>query len=375
MPSSIYRQVCCNVCDMDIQLLHRAKILIVDDEADNIALVREILRRDGYTAIYSTTDPCEVKNLMQELEPDLILLDLHMPRLNGFGVMQQVKEQAEEQVNNSNRHPLFLPIMVVSGDYNQDVKKRALASGAKDFLPRPFDSVEIKLRIQNLLEARFLQIQLQEQNDVLEERVCERTKELEQAHLKVKEAQIEIITRLAVAGELHDNETGEHTQRVSLVASLIAQNMGMGPEEVELLRRAAPLHDVGKIGVADPILLKKSGLTQGEFNVIKDHCRIGAHVLSGGNADLVKMAEVIALTHHERWDGKGYPQGLKGEEIPLVARILSVADVFDALTHERPYKKAWSVEAAVEEIRNQSGKQFDPQAVEAFLSLPHEELL
>jgi putative two-component system response regulator len=352
---------------VDAQLLRQSKILIVDDQISNINLLRDILRFNGYTAVYSTTDPREAVKLVETIHPDLILLDLQMPELDGFGVMEQVR-----QLDNSE---IFLPILVVSGDYAQEIKQKALASGAKDFLPRPFDAIEIELRIENLLEARILQLQLKQQNDELEERVHERTVDLELAHLEVKEAQIEIISRLAVAGELHDNETGDHTRRVSLVASLVAQNLGMAPERVEILRRAAPLHDVGKIGVPDPVLLKPGALTPGEFEQIKAHCRIGAQVLSGGSADLVKMAEVIALTHHERWDGSGYPQGLRGEEIPLESRILAVADVFDALTHERPYKEAWTPEAAVEEIKSQSGKQFDPQVVEAFLNLPHAELL
>jgi putative two-component system response regulator len=265
--------------------------------------------------------------------------------------------------------------MVVSGDYSSEVKMRALASGAKDFLTRPFNAIEIQLRIQNLLEARFLQLDLQQQNELLEEHVRVRTEELEVAQLGVKEAHIEIIVRLALAGELRDNDTGEHTKRVSLVASLIAQNLGLPPEQIELLRRAAPLHDVGKIGVADPVLLKPGRLSEEEFELIKAHCAIGAQVLSGGNAELVQMAERIALTHHEHWDGSGYPQGLKGEEIPLEARILAVADVFDALTHERPYKPAWTARDAVEEIKRQSGRHFDPHIVEAFLNLPHDELL
>lgn len=352
---------------MDSNLLRQATILIVDDEISNIRLVKDILGFHGYTAIHSTTDPRYALSLIEEIRPDLILLDLHMPDVDGFEVMRQVRNSDDSEV--------FLPIMVVSGDYSQEVKQQALASGAKDFLRRPFDAIEIELRIRNLLEARFLQLQLKQHNEELEERVFQRTSELDQAHLEVKEAQIEIISRLAVAGELHDNETGEHTQRVSLVASLIAQSLGQPAEQVELLRQAAPLHDVGKIGVSDPILLKQGPLTPVEIELMKTHCRIGAQVLSGGSAELVKMAEVIALNHHERWDGTGYPQGLRGESIPLVARILSVADVFDALTHERPYKEAWPVDAAVAEIQNQSGKQFDPQVVEAFLTLPHQELL
>jgi putative two-component system response regulator len=352
---------------IDSQLLRRAKILIVDDEPANIALLEDILRVDGYTKLRSTVNPHLALPTAKEFEPDLIVLDLHMPGMDGFAVMQQVQE-----INNQ---PVALPIFVVSGDYSPDTKRQALSCGAKDFLTRPFDAIEIQLRIQNLLESRFLQLQLLEQNEVLEERVCERTQELEQAQLDVKEAHIEIIMRLALAGELHDNETGEHTRRVSLTASLIAQNLNMAPEDIEQLRRAAPLHDVGKIGVADPILLKPARLSDNEYQVIKEHCRIGAQLLSGGNAELVKMAERIALAHHEHWDGSGYPHGLKGEEIPLEARILAVADVFDALTHERPYKDAWNIQNAVEEIKKQSGKQFDPQVVEAFLSLPHEDLL
>lgn len=352
---------------MNFYLLQHAKILIVDDEISNIHLVQDILGFHGYTQLHSTTDPRQALTLIHEIQPDLILLDLHMPHIDGFEVMRQARrsESAED----------ILPIMVVSGDYSQEVKQQALASGAKDFLRRPFDSIEIHLRIQNLLEARFLQLQLKQHNEDLEERIYQRTSELDQAHLEVKEAQIEIISRLAVASELHDNDTGQHTLRVSLVASLIAQSLGLPAEQVELLRRAAPLHDVGKIGVSDPVLLKQGPLTPEEIEVMKTHCRIGAQVLSGGSAELVKMAEVIALNHHERWDGQGYPQGLRGESIPLMARILSIADVFDALTHERPYKVAWTVEAAVAEIQIQSGKQFDPQIVEAFLTLPHHELL
>lgn len=347
--------------------MRRSKILIVDDQSSNISLLRDILHFNGYTAVYSTTNPIEAVTMVETMHPDLILLDLQMPELDGFGVMERVRQLDQSQI--------FLPILVVSGEYAQEVKQKALASGAKDFLPRPFDAIEIELRIENLLEARHLQLQLKKQNDALEERVQERTIDLEQAHLEVKEAQIEIISRLAVAGELHDNETGDHTRRVSLIASLIAQNLGLPSERVETLRRAAPLHDVGKIGVPDPVLLKPGSLSESEFELMKTHCRIGAQVLSGGSAELVKMAELIALTHHERWDGKGYPQGLEGEEIPLESRILAVADVFDALTHERPYKEAWTPEAAVAEIKSQSGKQFDPQVVEAFLNLPHSELL
>lgn len=330
-------------------------------------MLKDILRMSGYTNIHGSSKPTEVRGLVEELHPDIIVLDLHMPELDGFGVMEEVKQIDEEQI--------YLPILVVSGDYAPEVKQRALSSGAKDFLNRPFDVIEIQLRIQNLLEARFLNLKLQEQNHGLEDAVYERTHELEQAHLDLKEAEIEVIARLARAGEYHDNDTAQHTQRVSLIASLIAQTLGLEAADVELLRRVAPLHDVGKIGVPDSILLKSEKLTTLEFETIQKHCHIGAQMLSGGQAKLVQMAEQIALTHHENWDGSGYPQGLSGEEIPLEARILTVADVFDALTHDRPYKDAWPVGAALEEIRALSGRKFDPKVVEAFLTLPHADLL
>lgn len=203
---------------------------------------------------------------------------------------------------------------------------------------------------------------------ILEERVQERTAELAQS-------QIEILSRLARAAEYRDDDTGQHTQRVAHTATLLAQSLGLPMEQVELIHQAAPLHDVGKIAISDLILLKPGKLTDEEFDMMKTHSPIGAAMLSNGHSEVVQMAECIAGAHHERWDGRGYPQQLSGEQIPLEGRIIAVADVFDALTHERPYKKAWSVAETVTEIARQSGKQFDPQVVEAFLKLTHEDLV
>ncbi len=203
---------------------------------------------------------------------------------------------------------------------------------------------------------------------LLEQRVQERTEELAQS-------QIEILSRLARAAEFRDDDTGQHTQRVAHTAALLAHSLGLQSEQVELIRQAAPLHDVGKIAISDMILLKPGKLTDEEFATMKSHAALGAALLSDGHSEVVQLAERIAGAHHERWDGKGYPQRLAGEQIPLEGRILAIADVFDALTHERPYKKAWSVAEAVAEITRQSGQQFDPQVVKAFLSLPHEDLL
>ncbi|HEX4835940.1 MAG TPA: HD domain-containing phosphohydrolase [bacterium] len=327
-------------------LSKNARILIVDDQEANVRLLEGILKRAaGYHALRSTTDPREVMSLYVEFQPDLILLDLHMPHVDGFGVMDQLKEIVPEDV--------FLPILVLTADVTPEAKQRALASGAKDFLAKPFDPTEVLLRIKNLLETRTLHLELRAQ--------------LSDAHL-------EVIDRLAIAAEYRDDETGEHIKRVGQTSALVARALKLPPEQVLLIRRAATLHDVGKIGIPEHILLKPGRLTPDEFNVMKSHTTIGAKILSGGQFPLLQMAEVIALTHHERWDGSGYPRGLKGEAIPLLGRIVAVADVFDILTHPRPYKKAWLAEEAIAELQRAAGTQFDPSVVEVFLGL-HEDTL
>jgi putative two-component system response regulator len=334
-----------------------AGILIVDDKVANIRLLEGILGRAGYTRIASTTDPREVLEVFTGLQPDLLLLDLMMPHLNGFEVMEQLKALIPGGD--------YLPILVLTADVTGEVKRRALSAGAKDFLIKPFDTVEVLLRIDNLLKTRLLYLQLREQNHLLDEKVRERT-------LSLERAQIEILERLAAAAEFRDDETGRHTHRVGQVSSMIAHALSLPAAEVELIGQAAPLHDVGKIGIPDRILLKPGKLTVREFEVMKRHTTIGARMLANGHSDLIQMAECIALMHHERWDGTGYPGKLLGEDIPLVGRIVSVADVFDALTHERTYKTAWPVEEALVEIERQRGRQFDPRVAEAFLSLPVE---
>jgi putative two-component system response regulator len=289
-----------------------------------------------------------------------LLLDLHMPGLSGFNVMEQLKGIIGDDI--------YFPILMLTGDVSTSVKQRALEGGAKDFLTKPFDVAEVLLRIRNLLESRFLHLQLQDQNQMLEVKVRERTGDLEAARL-------EILHRLSQAAEFRDDETGQHTQRVGRISSLLAQEIGLADEKVQLVRLAATLHDVGKIGIPDAILLKPAGLTPDEFSVMTTHTRIGGQILSGSRSPLLQLAEQIALTHHECWAGRGYPEGCSGDDIPIAGRIVSVADVFDALTHRRPYKRAWSVEEAAAEIERLSGSKFDPQVVEAFLRLFQQGLL
>ena len=337
---------------MQEEMFQTAKFLLVDDELANVRLLERHLGKWGCNHIKSTTDSRQVSALYSQFQPDIILLDLMMPHLDGFQVMEQLKPLIAEGV--------YLPILVLTADITPQARQKALSGGAKDFLTKPFDAIELLLRVRNLLETRFLHLQLSNQNWVLEAKVRERTQELE-------ESQLEILERLARAAEFRDDDTGQHTYRVGHDSALLAQALELPADRVDLIRRTAPLHDIGKIGIPDDILLKPGGLTPEEFDFMKTHAVIGAALLAGSHSDLVRMAENIALTHHERWNGTGYPQGLRAEAIPLEGRIVAVVDVFDALTHERPYKKAWPVEEAIAEIMRQSGQQFDPRVVDAFL--------
>ena len=327
-----------------------ARILIVDDEDANVEFLQRILTRAGFVRVESTTDSRQAADLYVQHRPDLILLDLHMPHLTGLEVMDQLNEIAEAS---------YLPILILSGDLTPEARRDALSRGAKDFVNKPFQQDELLLRIKTLLETRLLYIQIQSQNQLLEAKVRERTREL-------VEAQIEIIERLAIAAEFRDDNTGQHTQRVGQMSSLLARQLGLPDSQVSLIARAAPLHDVGKIGVPDTILLKMGKLTTAEFEVVKQHTAIGARILSGGKFPLLRLAEEIAFTHHERWDGGGYAN-IRGHDIPLCGRIVAVADVFDALTQQRPYKPAWPVAEAIAEIDRQRDRQFDPGVVDAFL--------
>ncbi|MDQ3645859.1 MAG: response regulator [Actinomycetota bacterium] len=333
--------------------LARARLLIVDDQQTNVTLLERLLRREGYNDVIGLTDPREVSAFMDGWRPDLVLLDLQMPHLDGYGVLEELRGSIPAGE--------YLPILVLTADISPETKRKALSAGAKDFLSKPFDPVEVLLRIRNLLESRFLHLQLKGQNEILDARVRERTSDLE-------DARAEILERLAVAAEFRDDDTGQHTKRVGESSALVAQAMGLPGEVVELFRRAAPLHDVGKIGIPDRILLKPGKLTKEEFEIVKTHTVIGARILSGSTVPLLLCAEEIARTHHEHWDGRGY-DGLVGADIPVSGRVVAVADVFDALTHDRPYKHAWPIEQAVDEITHQRGAHFDPVVVDAFLEV------
>lgn len=327
--------------------LQNSSIILVDDEPANVRLLEKILGRAGYGDVRSTTDPRTVVPQINQRRPDLLIMDLHMPHINGFEILEQINKVVPERS--------FFPVLVLTADRTEPTEERALKAGARDFLTKPFRISEALLRIRNLLEIRSF-------HRLLEERVEHTTRAYEHS-------QFEILERLAQAAEFRDDDTGEHTRRVGEASSRLAGRLDLHPVDVELIRRAAPLHDVGKISIPDAILLKPGRLTAEEFEVMKSHASSGAKLLAGGKSELIRMAEEIALCHHERWDGRGYPGGLAGEEIPMAARIVAVVDVYDALSSDRPYRAAWPREVVLEEIRKGSGTHFDSSIVEAFLDM------
>jgi putative two-component system response regulator len=340
--------------------LRRARILLVDDEPANIVLLRRLLERAGYCRLAETTDPQQAVPLYQSFNPDLICLDLHMAPLDGFGVLEQLAPLIP--------HGSYLPILMLTSDSSAAAKQRALSLGARDFVTKPFDPDEVMLRIRNLLVPRFMHLELAGYNQVLEQQVRARTRALEDSGL-------EVLERLARAAEFRDDATGQHARRVGQVAGRLAELAGVARTGAEVIARAAPLHDIGKIGVPDHILLKPGKLTPEEFEIMKRHAGVGAEILAGGRTTLIRTAAEIAHHHHERWDGAGYPAGLHGDAIPLEARLVALADVFDALTHSRPYRGAWPLPDVLHEIDRQAGGLFDPLLVKEFMRLPHPELI
>lgn len=334
--------------------LGACRILVVDDEPLNVRVLERMLKGAGFEDVVSTSDSREALSLFREVQPDLVLLDLRMPHLDGFEILGSLRMAIPP--------PHDLPVLVLTGDATSDVRERILLAGARDFITKPFEMTEVLLRIRNLLEARALHLRLQEHNESLEDRVRVRTREL-------AEAQVEILNRLALAAEYRDDVTGRHAERVGFLAARLGHEVGMVEDEVDRLRRAATLHDVGKIGIPDAILMKPGALSREEFDLIRSHTEIGGRILSGSRFPILRMAREIALSHHERWDGTGYSQGRAGRDIPLVGRLVAVADVFDSLTHARPYKVAMAVPDAAEMIVEGADSHFDPEVVEAFIRL------
>ena len=322
----------------------KARILVVEDNETNVALLEAILDGDGYTNISSTTDPRKVKALFQKWRYDLVVLDMQMPHMDGLEVMEQLRLVTELD---------YMPVLVLTADTNPETRLQALEIGAKDFIAKPFEHAEFLHRVRNMLEVRLLYKRQRWQAEHFEAMVRERTTELH-------ETRLEIIRRLGRAGEYRDNETGMHIMRMSKGCQRLALAAGLDENQAALILQASPMHDVGKIGIPDRILLKPGRLEGEEWEIMKTHAEIGAKILEGHSSDIMELARSIALSHHEKWDGSGYPYGSKDVAIPIEGRIAAVCDVFDALTSERPYKKAWSVEDGMDFIKDNAGSHFDP---------------
>ncbi|RPJ67697.1 MAG: response regulator [Acidobacteria bacterium] len=335
-------------------------ILLIDDTPANLGLLARHL--SGYRTHLAGDGEEAFKALDAGLRPDLILLDVMLPGQDGFEVCRRLKADATLRE---------VPVIFMAG-IGADHETSGFAAGGVDFITKPFNHEVVRARVDTHLALANARRRLAEDKAILEEQVAQRTEQLAEALKAVNQSSLETIVRLARAAEYKDEDTGEHVLRMSYYAAAIARRLGLAAHFTGLLLRAAPMHDIGKIGIPDRVLLKRGPLTPDEREIIKRHPEIGAKILSGSHADVMMLGEVCALTHHERWDGTGYPRGLGGADIPLPGRILAVADSFDALTSRRPYKEAWSVEDSFAALRDLRGEAYDPQVVDAFFEAQHE---
>ncbi len=327
----------------------RNTILLVDDIPANIKILVGTLR-ENYRLIVATNGADAIK-AAHEKKPDLILLDVMMPEMDGYEVCKRLKD-AEETVD--------IPVIFVTAMNDEKDETRGFLLGAVDYIIKPVNPVIVKARVRTHISLRVAQRELQKHRDELEEMVLERTREL-------RETQIEITNRLVQAAEYHDHQTSRHITRMAHYCVILGRAHGAKEHELTLLFHASAMHDIGKLGISDAILHKKGTLTPDEFEEMKRHTLIGADLLYGADNELMNMAHLIALTHHEKWDGTGFPLGLRGDEIPFFGRIAALCDVFDALSSKRPYKEAWPLEEAKKVIVEQKGIHFDPYVVELFL--------
>ncbi|MFH1138948.1 MAG: HD domain-containing phosphohydrolase [Pseudomonadota bacterium] len=340
------------------------QVLIVDDEDAVCRLLKRILQKGGYSCA-TASNAKEAREVLAGSTFQLMLCDINMPGESGLSLVEKVRAD----------HPDIAVIMVTAVEDHR-VAQHAINLGVYGYLIKPFEINEILINVASAMRRRELEINARQYQASLVSEVDARTQELHEAMdrlkivlSKLESASLDTIIRLSLAAEYKDEDTGSHILRMSNYAAALARKLDLGEKVVQWVLYASPMHDVGKIGIPDKILLKPGPLDPDEWNLMKQHTTIGAKILSGGDFGFLRLAEVIAHTHHEKWDGAGYPRGLKGKEIPLVGQIVSMADVFDALTSERPYKKAFSLEKSYRIIRESAGSQFRPDLVEAFFDI------
>lgn len=346
------------------QTVKQARILIIDDNLQNIKLLLEQLKDEGFcnlTGEVNSRRALEVyftKMGQEEMLFDLILLDIMMPGVDGFGVIDGIRSNC-----------LVTPILALTARQDQDTRNRALEKGVSDFITRPFNIKELVLRIEVHLKAHFNTKRLENHTLTLDSLVYERTKELEQANQNLTDNYYDMLWRMALMAEFRDNETALHMKRMGHYSILLAKAVGMNVNDAELLLHTAPLHDIGKVDTPDNILLKPGKLNSIEWTRMKNHAETGWIILKDHSSSLIQGAAEIAYSHHEKWDGSGYPQGIKGEDIPLSGRIIAIADVFDALMSRRPYKEPWPLGKVLELLQKEKDHHFEPQLVDQFIRI------
>ena len=327
-------------------------ILVVDDNQSNIDVLKGVLS-DHYTVRVATSGRLALKAVFSQRPPDLILLDVMMPEMDGYEVCRLLK--ADERTRS-------IPVIFVTAKSEVKDETYGFSLGAEDYLSKPVSAPIVLARVKTHLE-------LYDRSRHLEELIRERTGDLLAKGRELEETRLEITRCLGRAAEYRDNETGMHVIRLSFYVRLLASKAGLTDVEADLMMSASIMHDIGKIGIPDNVLLKPAKLTPEEFEIIKRHARIGAEIIGEHKSELLQLSRVTALTHHEKWNGKGYPNGLKGDGIPLAGRLTAIADIFDALTSVRPYKKAWSVDEALNLIQKEKGEALDPNLVPLFIEM------
>lgn len=337
-------------------------ILVVDDQPHNVELIEAYLNNRGYKIITASNGKEALKKISENII-DLVLLDVMMPGIDGFEVTRRIRQ---DELN------CLLPIILITALHETENRVRGIEAGCDDFISKPFDKTELLARVRSLLKVKSYNDIMTKYKIELEAKVAKRTEELKLARENMKIASLEMIQKLSKASEHRDENTGSHIKRMSRFSEAVARGMGLNDSDVEAILYASSMHDLGKIGIPDHILMKSDKLDSEEWKIMKSHSKLGAKFLEGSNTEFVKVGELIARHHHEKWDGSGYPDKLKGNEIPLAGRIAAVADVFDALTSERPYKKPFSLEKAFTIIREGKGKHFDPDVVDAFFKIQDE---
>ena len=337
-------------------------ILIVDDQPQNIELLEAYLVPQDYEIVTAANGEVALEKLSGN-QIDLILLDVMMPGMDGFEVTRRVRQDATHRL---------IPIILITALHETEDRVKGIEAGCDDFISKPVDKMELLARVRSLLKVKAYNDLMINYRKELESDVKTRTAELKHALEKIKAASLETVYRLSMASEYKDTDTGSHIKRVSRYAAAIARRMGLDEKTIEAILYASPMHDLGKIGIPDRILLKPAMLDPEEWEIMKQHSVIGAKILKGSDAEFIMLAEIIAQSHHEKWDGSGYPDGLTGKDIPISGRITAIADVFDALTSKRPYKEPFPVENALVIIREGRGSHFDPDVTDAFFAIQDE---